>query len=51
MFNNLDMLIIVSNGGCDVLVHHFETVEGFTPNCSANHLLVSSFQRALFSGN
>lgn len=37
------MLIIDSNGGCDVLVHHFETVEGFTFNCSANHLLVFFF--------
>ena len=43
MFNNFEILIIVSNGGCDVLVHHFETVEGFTPNCSANHLLVFFF--------
>lgn len=34
-----DSLIIDSKGGCDVLVHHFETVEGFTPNSSANHLL------------
>lgn len=51
MFNNLDMPIIVSKGGCDVLVHHFETVEGFTPNCSDNHLLVFSFQRALFSSD
>ena len=42
-FNNFDMLIIDSNGGCDVLVHHFETVEGFTFNCSANHLLVFFF--------
>ncbi len=48
MFNNFDMLIIVSNGGCDVLVHHLETFEGFTFNCSANHLLVFSFQRVLF---
>lgn len=39
-FNNFDILIIDSNGGCDVFVHHFDTVEGFTPNCSANHLLV-----------
>ena len=43
MFNNLDILIMASNGGCDVLVHHLETVEGFTFNCSANHLLVFFF--------
>ena len=42
-FNNFDILIIDSNGGCDVFVHHFDTVEGFTPNCSANHLLVLFF--------
>lgn len=24
------MLIIDSNGGCDVFVHHFDTVEGLT---------------------
>ena len=33
----------VSNGGCDVFVHHFDTVEGFTFNSSANHLLVFFF--------
>ena len=26
--------------GCDVFVHHFETVAGSFPNCSASHLLV-----------
>ena len=41
--NNFDILIIDFNGGCDVLVHHFESVEGFTPYCSANHLLASFF--------
>lgn len=40
MFNNLDMLIIASYGGCGVLVHHFENVEGVIPMYSANHLLV-----------
>lgn len=42
-FNNFDILIIDSNGGRNVLVHHFDTVKGFTPNCSANHLLVLFF--------
>ena len=25
--------------GCDEFVHHLETVDGFTPNASDNHLL------------
>ena len=29
--------------GCDEFVHHFDTVDGFTPNCSASHLLVRFF--------
>ena len=33
----------VSNPGCAVLVHHFETVAGSLPNCFANHLLVRFF--------
>lgn len=29
-FKSRDICISVSNGSCDVLVHHLETVEGFT---------------------
>lgn len=36
----------VSKFGCMVFVHHFETVPGSFPNCSANHLLVRFFLRA-----
>lgn len=40
MFDNLDMLIIAFNRDYDVLAHHFETVEGFTPNCSDSCLFL-----------
>ena len=30
-----------------MFVHHFETVAGSLPNCSANHLLERYFQQAL----
>ncbi len=33
----------VSSPGCEVLVHHFDTVAGSLPNCSANYLLVRFF--------
>jgi hypothetical protein len=33
----------VSRLGWHTFVHHFETVEGATPNCSANHLFVLFF--------
>ena len=33
----------VSRPGCDVFVHHFDTVAGSFPSCSANHLLVRFF--------
>ena len=33
----------VSKLGCMVFVHHFETVPGSFPSCSANHLLVCFF--------
>ena len=33
----------VSKGGCDVFVHHLETVDGLTSNCSESHLLVFFF--------
>lgn len=42
-FKNFDILIIDSNGGCDVLIHLFDTIEGFILNYSANHLLVLFF--------
>ena len=29
--------------GCDVFVHHFDTVDGLTPICSDSHLLVRFF--------
>lgn len=46
------MLIIASNVGCDVLVHHFETVEGFTPQLLCQPFArFFSFQRALFSSD
>lgn len=45
------MLIIASYGGCSVLVHHFENVEGVIPMYSANHLLVFSLQQAQFSSD
>ena len=37
--NSLDIFASVSISGCEELVHHLETVEGFTPNASDNHLL------------
>ena len=36
--NSLDILARVSISGCEELVHHLETVEGFTPSSSDNHL-------------
>ncbi len=39
----LAILIRVGKSGCDVLVHHFDTVEGVIPSCSDNHLLVFFF--------
>ena len=41
--NNSDMRFSVAKSGWVVLVHHLETVVWFTPNCSANHLLVLFF--------
>ena len=41
------MLIIDSNGGCDVFVHHFDTVVGATPSVSANHLLDLRFSASI----
>ena len=38
-----EILSKLLRSGCDELVHHFETVDGFTPNCSASHLLVRFF--------
>ena len=45
---NLNIQIICYLDKCfktwrQALVHHFETVEGATPNCSANHLLLLFF--------
>ena len=37
------MRFSVAKSGWVVLVHHLETVVWFTPNCSANHLLVLFF--------
>ena len=40
----------VCKSGCAELVHHLLTVDGFFPNCSANHLLVFFFStRTTFS--
>ena len=33
--------------GCDVFVHHFETVAGSFPSCSANHLLERFFSTSI----
>ena len=33
----------VSKSGCAVFVHHLETVEGLTFNCSESHLFVFPF--------
>ena len=41
--NNLAISKKVSMLGCDVLVHHLETVAGSLPNVSASHLLVLFF--------
>ena len=55
ILNNFEILANVSISGCEVLVHHFETVEGVIPNCSDNHLLVfffstrSNFRRLISS--
>lgn len=43
MSSRLAIFSIDSNDGCEELVHHFETVVGAQPNCSANHLLVFFF--------
>ena len=40
MPRSFEILARVSMSGCDELVHHLETVEGFTPSSSDNHLLV-----------
>lgn len=40
----------ISNGGCEELEHHFDTVEGSLPNCSASHFPVLFFSaRILFN--
>ena len=43
MFNNFDMLISVSNGGCAVFVHHLEIVAWSRLSFPASHLLVHFF--------
>ena len=47
----LAILIRVAKSGCDVLVHHFDTVEGVIPSCSDNHLLVFFFPRVIILGD
>ena len=42
-FKYLAISTNVSTFGCMVLVHHFDTVAGSLPNCSASHLLVRFF--------
>ena len=42
-FKSSAILTIHARSGCDVLVHHLLTVEGFTPSCSESHLLVRFF--------
>ena len=37
--NSFEIFANVSMSGCEEFVHHFETVDGFTPNASDNHLL------------
>lgn len=42
--------VSILRSGCEVLVHHFDTVVGFTPTYSANHLLVRFFSaKTIFS--
>ena len=41
--NFFEISINVSKSGCAVFVHHFDTVEGLTFNCSESHLLVLPF--------
>ena len=41
--NNLAILTKVGKSGWELFVHHFETVDGFTFNCSLNHLFVCFF--------
>ena len=48
-FNSFEIFANVSISGCDEFVHHFETVDGFTPNASDNHF--SSVLRAQFLGD
>ena len=35
---SLEIFANVSMSGCDEFVHHLETVDGFTPNASDNHI-------------
>ena len=37
--SNFAVFISISNGGCDELVHHFETVVGAHPSCLDNQRL------------
>lgn len=47
IFNRSVIFSTVAKSGCDEFVHHFDTVEGFTPNSSANHLLVFFFSTSI----
>lgn len=42
-FNKLAIFTRVTKSGCATLEHHLETVDGFLPNCPANHLPVFFF--------
>ena len=41
--NKVAIFTSVAKSGCATFEHHLDTVDGFLPNCSANHLLVRFF--------
>ena len=47
IFNRSVIFSTVAKSGCEEFVHHFDTVEGFTPNSSASHLLVCFFSTSI----
>jgi hypothetical protein len=53
--NKSDIFRRLFKSGCETFVHHLETVDGVTPICSDNHLLVRLFSKStifiLFTGS
>ena len=41
--NKVAIFTSVAKSGCATFEHHLDTVDGFLPNCSANHLPVFFF--------